>query len=94
MKTSNDNLGLALSTISVADLAGVTGGYVPADPGGGSTSTSTTTTTNTNKGADPAYYCKDGLAQQVSVKDASLKFKTPAGFSLEGHVSGDVTICK
>jgi hypothetical protein len=93
MKTSNDVLALECSVIDIADLARVQGGLRPAD-GGSSSSTSTTTTTNTNKGADPAYYCKNGLDTQVDVKDASLKLKTPMGLQLEGHVAGTVTVCR
>lgn len=99
MKTSNDQLHIDCSVIDIADLARVQGGALRG-PGkdvvmpSTSTSTSTTTTTNTNKGADAAYYCKNGLDTQVELKDGSLDLKTPAGIKLTGHLAGTVTVCR
>ena len=94
MKTSNDALSLDCFVIDIADLANVQGGRLDEPPGSMSTSNSTTTTTNTNKGADPAYYCKNGLDTQVDLKNAHVSVKTPVGLKIDGSVSGTVTVCR
>jgi hypothetical protein len=77
----------------------VHGGQDPTDPKStpqnSSTSTTTTTNTNTttNKGADDAYYCKNGLDFSLKL-NGHVKISSATGQTIEGDANGMYTKCK